>query len=149
MLSGDAQHALHFLPETNSNTSSRMYLWNRTDGTSQFITDQDLASASLTDDGNFVVYAPYQGITDFWEPPTELIRWDRITGEREVLVSVPEGQTIRGIISGDGRTVIYEVDEDPSARMVRSRSIAGGTGILIGSDGEDSRLFPTTATPFC
>ena len=112
VLSGDGQHALYFLPETGNNSSSRMYAWNRTDGTSRFITDQELASASLTDDGDVVVYAPYTGITDFWERPTELIRWDRTTGEKQVLASVPEGQSISGVVSGDGGTVIYEVDEE-------------------------------------
>lgn len=155
VLSGDAQKALYFLPSTNSNTSSRMHLWNRSAGTTQFITDQYLSSASITDDGNDVVYTPYEGITDFLTDPRELIRWNRITGEREVIVSVPEGQSIRGIISGDGRTIIYEVDEDAtwSDRPVevyrwrdgQSERIGQGRFHTVSDDG--SVVLLNTATP--
>ena len=155
VLSGDAQKALYFLPETDGNTSSRMYLWNRSDGTSRFITDQYLSSASLTDDGDYVVYTPYEGITDFLEDPTELIRWDRRTGEREVIIRVPEGRTIRGLVSGDGRTIIYEVNEDASWsnrpvevyrwRDGRSDLIARGGFHAVSDDGNTVLLNTATA----
>lgn len=155
VLSGDAQYALYFLPETNSNSSSRMYLWKRSDGTSQFVTDQYLGSASITDDGNHVVYTPYEGITDFLEEPRELIRWDRRTAEREVLVRVPEGQSIRGIVSGDGQTIIYESDADAFGsqgavnvyrwRDGQSDLITGGRFHAVSDDGNTVLL--NTATP--
>ena len=142
VLSGDGQKALYFLPTSvMSNSSNPMYLWNRSDGTTQFITSEYLDSVSITDDGKYVVYAPDNGITDFVEPPTQLIRWNRMTDEKEVLVSVPEDHTIGGgPINQDGHTIIYQVNGGGVSKNFRwrdgqSESLPDGAIRSISADG--------------
>lgn len=113
VLTGDGQHGLYFLPPLHD-SGWRMHVWNRSDGTSRLITDQPVTSSSITDDGSYVAYAPFEGIIDFLRDPTVVIRWNRSTGEHEVIAKAPEGKSVRSSrISGDGSTIYYEVGEDP------------------------------------
>jgi WD40 repeat protein len=151
-VSGDGQHVLYFHPP-EGDTGSRMHVVSRPDGTSQLITKQPVSSSTISDRGTFVAYAPFEGIIDFWTDPTELIRWNRSTGEHEVIATVPEGQSMGDSrISGDGRTIAYEVGGDQQTagqtqifrwRNGQSESIAQGSIHDISDDG-NTILMTTT-----
>lgn len=118
-LSGDGQHILYFHPSRYF-IGPPIHVVTRSDGTSQGVTWSQPSNVSIADNGRHLAFAPRPGLPEFDWPVTTLWRWDRTTREHETVVTVPEERSIRASqISGDGRTIIYEVgtymlDSDPT-----------------------------------
>ena len=144
-LSGDGQYALYSHPPSYV-TGWRLHVWDRSQRTTQLITEQPITSASITDDGRYVAYTPLEGVIDFWTDPTTVMRWNRLTGATEALITAADDKTIRGSrISGDGTTVIYEITQNPGEtgpydvfrwRNGASERIAEGSIHEVSDDGD-------------
>jgi hypothetical protein len=93
----------------------------------------------MSDDGAYVVYAPNR--ETFWgytDPPTQLIRWNRVTDERQVIVTVPEGQSLSGgPISSDAHTITYRIDDQNFRwRNGQSEALPKGQIRAVADDGD-------------
>jgi hypothetical protein len=122
LVSGDGQHVLSDLSGRCCQT--QIDVWNRSNGTSKLVTSSYVSSLSISNDGSNVVYTPISGAPEFDFGPYEVMRWSRTTGEGEAIVSLPpvdfpntqERTFPFSRISGDGRTIYYELGHNPFTR---------------------------------